>query len=414
MYKIDIKGPIVSNTVGFVYHWFGWDACCPKDVIDGLKKANGEDVVLEINSTGGVCVYGYEMYTAIMEYEGNVEAHVINAMSAASLPVCAADKALASDTAIFMIHNASSSASGDYRSMNLTADELNEYDAGIINAYVRKTGKSREELQLMMDAESYMSPQKAIENGFIDDYMFGDPNAAGEKKQKEKITNVGNAIALNATIPVMTEEQAQAVIAKIKCGDVVGEIDPSVKNDTLKPAIQGIGQTEIMKSAAEIAVQMNSDIGEVVNTQNCGEKTTSDKLDVNQKKEGEKNMTLQEFLDENPDAQNEVDTLVSNAREEGVKAERARIEGLDSIANSVTEEKLSEAKYGEEPIDAKTLAFNALKDDGIKASAYMDNAKDDSKESGVENVGCAGTDEDDPMDESDDLASHVNARKGGK
>lgn len=64
MYKIEIKGPIVSNTVGWLYHYLGWDACCPKDVIDGLEKANGDDVVLEINSGGGVCIYGYEMYTA--------------------------------------------------------------------------------------------------------------------------------------------------------------------------------------------------------------------------------------------------------------------------------------------------------------------------------------------------------------
>ena len=106
MHKIKVRGPIVSNDTAWIYNWLGWDAACPKQIEEGLEAAAGEDVVIEINSPGGVCVYGYEMYTAIMNYEGKVTANVISAMSAATLLVCAADEALISDTGIFMIHNA--------------------------------------------------------------------------------------------------------------------------------------------------------------------------------------------------------------------------------------------------------------------------------------------------------------------
>ena len=151
--KINIKGPIVSNDTAWIYNWFGWDAACPNDIRNGLEDAAGEDVVIEINSPGGVCVYGFEMYTALKEYEGNVTVHVISAMSAATLLVCAADEALISDTGMFMIHNAQSYAEGDYRDMQMEADALTEFNASIINAYVRKTGKTRDEIQALMDKE---------------------------------------------------------------------------------------------------------------------------------------------------------------------------------------------------------------------------------------------------------------------
>lgn len=399
MYKIEIKGPIVSNTVGWLYHYLGWDACCPKDVIDGLEKANGDDVVLEINSGGGVCIYGYEMYTAIMGYKGHVEAHVINAMSAASILVCAADRALASDTAIFMIHNASTSASGDCQIMDKTSEELKAYDDGIINAYVRKTGKSREELQKMMNAESYMSPQAAIENGFIDDYLFGDPNASSSQEEKQnKANQTGSTLVLNASVPVMSEEKAKEIIAKLNLNNINAEGD---SNDKIQ-IVQAIMGLEEKKTC-------------IVNEQDSGDLSTSDKSIVdNEEEKGECAMTLEEFLAQNPEAKKEVDKMVEDAKTDGVLAERKRMKGLDSIAASVTDEVLKEAKYGENPIDAQTMAFNALKADGMKASAYMQNAVEDSDKSGVNEVGGSESDSDDPVDDSDALASYVNKKKGGK
>ena len=99
MTKINVKGPIVSNDSAWLYRWLGWDACCVNDINTGLESANGDDVVIEVNSQGGLCTAGFEMYSAIRQYEGNVEVHVINACSAATFILCAADKVLMSDAA---------------------------------------------------------------------------------------------------------------------------------------------------------------------------------------------------------------------------------------------------------------------------------------------------------------------------
>lgn len=72
MTKINVKGPIVSNDSAWLYRWLGWDACCVNDINTGLESANGDDVVIEVNSQGGLCTAGFEMYSAIRQYEGNV------------------------------------------------------------------------------------------------------------------------------------------------------------------------------------------------------------------------------------------------------------------------------------------------------------------------------------------------------
>lgn len=384
--KINIKGPIVSNSLAWLYNWFGWDAASPDTLRKGLEEAAGDDVVIEINSPGGVCIYGYEMYTTLKEYEGKSTAHVISAMSAATLLVCAADEALISDTGIFMIHNVQSTAEGDYRDMQMEADALREFNAGIINAYVRKTGKSREEIQALMDNDSYMSPQTAIEQGFVDGYMFGDPNVRGD------VSNFATKV-LAAEFPVIPEEKAKAMIQAIKLAGAEGKMP---------------GLATLLSDSG--------DKGEVApvqpdNRQNIGGTAESDKS----KKGGKTNMSLAELLADDPEAKAELDAMIAKARAEGLNAERDRMKSLDAISGTVTAEALNDAKYGDNPIDGPALAYQAMVNGNKLAEAYMAAAKEDSKESGVDGVGIGTPDAgEEQTDEADEMAAHVNRTKGGK
>ena len=72
--KINVKGPIVGNDTAWFYNYLGWDCTSPKTISEALEEANGEEVILEINSPGGLVMYGYEMYTNLIEYKGKKEA----------------------------------------------------------------------------------------------------------------------------------------------------------------------------------------------------------------------------------------------------------------------------------------------------------------------------------------------------
>lgn len=407
MKKINIKGPIVSNEMAEFYEWIGWDAACPNTLRNGLEEADGDEVVIEINSPGGVCIYGYEMYTMLKEYEGKTTAHVISAMSAATLLVCASDEALISDTGIFMIHNVQSIAEGDYRDMQMEADALREFNAGIINAYVRKTGKSREEIQALMDIDSYMSPQTAIEHGFVDGYMFGDPN-----EKKDAVNLAAKIVATD--FPIIPEEKAKSIIRAIKLAEEKEGIPDlaSLKSksgvNNENPAVllsENVSNTSKSVANGEVALVQPD------NKQNIGGKAESDKS----KKGGKTNMSLAELLAEDPEAKAELDAMIAEARAEGLNAERARMKSLDAIAGTVTAEALNDAKYGDNPIDGPALAYQAMVNGNKLAEAYMAAAKEDSKESGVDGVGIGTPDAgEEQTDEADEMAAYVNKTKGGK
>lgn len=171
--KINLKGPIISNSDKEVYEYFGIEATCPKDILDSLPE-NGEDVEIEVNSNGGLVTMGSEMYTAIKAYQGNVTAKVVGmAASAASVAIMGAKKVVMSPTAQIMIHKASFRwISGNSDELQSAADALSSTDEAICNAYRKKTGLTNEELLDLMKKETFMSAKKAIELGFADEEMF--------------------------------------------------------------------------------------------------------------------------------------------------------------------------------------------------------------------------------------------------
>ena len=72
---------------------------------------------------------------------------------------------------MMMIHNPATMAFGDHTDMQRAMDMLNEVKESIINAYVIKTGQSRAKLSHLMDAETWMDANMAIELGFADDII---------------------------------------------------------------------------------------------------------------------------------------------------------------------------------------------------------------------------------------------------
>lgn len=61
---------------------------------------------------------------------------------------------------------------GDSDEMRRAIQMLDEVKESIINAYEIKTGLSRTRLSHLMDAETWMNANKALELGFCDEIMF--------------------------------------------------------------------------------------------------------------------------------------------------------------------------------------------------------------------------------------------------
>lgn len=205
MPKVNIKGTIVSNEDKWIYDWFGIESVSPKDVSKALNDANGQDIEVEINSGGGDIFAGSEIYTAIRSYKGNVQINIVGLAASAASVISMAGKSKITPTGMFMIHNVSSGAQGDYRDMEHSAEILKTANQSIANAYKEKTGLTNDELLALMDKETWMSAEDAVKNKFVDGIMFNN-----------QITNQKKLAFYNSTqvIPPTTIEKIRNTIKK--------------------------------------------------------------------------------------------------------------------------------------------------------------------------------------------------------
>ena len=173
--RIKLRGPLISNNQQEAYDWFGMEAVSAKSISNALPD-DGSDIVLEVNSNGGLVTVGSDIYTMLKQYPGNVTAEVTGmAASAASVAIMAADTVVISPTAQMMIHKALLGyVSGNSDDLDKASSALKASDQGIVSAYVAKTGKSEDEVMELMRNETYMSAQKAVELGFADEIMTFD------------------------------------------------------------------------------------------------------------------------------------------------------------------------------------------------------------------------------------------------
>ena len=150
--------------------WFD-DEVTPQLFKDELMSGSG-DITVWINSPGGDCVAAAQIYNLLMDYKGNITVKIDGiAASAASVVAMAGTKVLVSPVSMLMIHNPMTVAMGNSEEMQKAIEMLSEVKESIINAYEIKTNMSRAKISHLMDAETWMDANKAVELGFADEIM---------------------------------------------------------------------------------------------------------------------------------------------------------------------------------------------------------------------------------------------------
>lgn len=178
--KIDVKGAIVPDSDAWIYDLFGEANTSPAKVAQAIAEAEGEDLDIDINSGGGDVFAGSEIYSALRAYPGNINIHVVGlAASAASVIACAGHSDIA-PTAQLMVHNVSTYACGNYHDMDHASEMLQQANRAIAAAYVAKSGMAEQDALDLMDAETWLTAQDAVEYGLIDEIAGSKNSNAAE------------------------------------------------------------------------------------------------------------------------------------------------------------------------------------------------------------------------------------------
>jgi len=140
-----------------------------KQFIADLKTLKGLHVHLRINSPGGSVTEGINIFNALRRHEGGLTVH-IDALAASMASVVAMSGAptYIADNALMMIHNPWTITMGDSHELRRTADVLDKMKAGLLRAYTTKTGLNSEEVQTLMDDETWLDATECIALGFAD------------------------------------------------------------------------------------------------------------------------------------------------------------------------------------------------------------------------------------------------------
>lgn len=317
--KCNIKGTIISNGAKWIYDWLGIEATAPKDIEKVLDDANGEDVEFAINSGGGDVYAGSEMFTLIKKYPGDTTAEVLGiAASAASLPLCAVKTARISPTAQIMIHNAASGARGDHRAMQHSADVLKGWNDSISNAYMMKTGMSKEALLELMNQETWLTAEKALEMKFVNEIMF-----------TETSNSIVNAVSDSAVvIPEEVVNKLQNLLANLALKE--GSL-PSNMDDYRQQILNSVKKGDVTMDLEQILASLPEDQRTVVTNAIEASKTEG-------KKEAEAN-----FAEEKQTLQNKINTL-ENTNEENEEALLANVDPKIKAMIENAKQKEAEAK----------------------------------------------------------------------
>lgn len=181
--ELRIDGDLIDSDDAWIYEWLGIPSASPNAFREELKNYAGKNITVTIDSYGGSVYAGTGIYNALMKHRHD-GGHVTTVgdtkvMSAATVVFMAGEQRKLTPGCVFMVHNPLTYANGYASDMRHTADVLDEIKESILNAYELATGRSRQELSDLMDAETYMSAQTAIDNGFATEMLYADVQNSG-------------------------------------------------------------------------------------------------------------------------------------------------------------------------------------------------------------------------------------------
>lgn len=172
--SVEVKGYIIQDEDQMIYDWFGIGATSPSAIKKAIAEANGQPLDVEISTCyGGDIFAGSNIYSALRSYAGGVRIHVTGLAASAASVIAMAGPSDMSPTAMLMVHRVSGTAEGNYHAMDGSSEMLQNADRAIAAAYVAKSGMEEKDALKMMDRETWITAQQAVDLKLVDSVAGG-------------------------------------------------------------------------------------------------------------------------------------------------------------------------------------------------------------------------------------------------
>ena len=327
--------------------WFG-DEVTPKQFADELHAlGNVQEITVRINSGGGDVFAATAIGNMLEQCGANVIAKIDGlCASAATIVACHCNKVIAANDSTYMIHPVKMGLFGyaDATMIQQFLDAISAITDNIVSLYAKKTGKKKEVVSEQMDNTSWFTAEEAKANGYIDELV-------DDEEDDAVIENRGGFLVVNSV------------------------------------------ETHIPFNDAPKYVQDNAAAAPAAG---CIDNTSPDPDPVDTNHKEVKAMEIKTVEDLRKEYPELVDQIEAAAAEEAANNERQRIRDIEEMCLTGSEEFANEAKF-DKPISAADYAMQAVKNakeaEAAKKTSYLNSAKEDVANSGMDGVASEASDD---------------------
>lgn len=178
-----------------------------------------DEITVYINSYGGEVAEATAIYNQLRSNPAKVTTVCSGfACSAASVVFMAGEARLMHRASRLMIHNAMVTANGNAEALRKAAEDLDSVNELSITAYMDRVTISEEELRGLMDAETWIRPEDAVEMGFATGIAEDEDGEHPGQSAREAVLRALDGLSREKREPERREPQKNKILKLFEGG----------------------------------------------------------------------------------------------------------------------------------------------------------------------------------------------------
>lgn len=150
-----------------------------------IKSLDADTINVMIDSYGGVVSEGWAIYNELRRHPARIHTYGTGFVASAALyPFMAGDERYAMEPSAYFFHRMLSGAAGNAEDLHKTANELEKLGEISRAAFTENTRLSAEEVLALEQAETWLSPQEALDLGIATAVLRREDTAAVTQSAK--------------------------------------------------------------------------------------------------------------------------------------------------------------------------------------------------------------------------------------
>ncbi len=216
------------------YDWWTGEGVTAKRVSAALRQIGDKPVTVVINSPGGDFFEGVTIYNLLRAHPAKVTVQILGiAASAASVIAMAGDDIQIAKLGFIMIHNTQWVAAGDRHVMYETGDIMKVFDGTCAEMYAERSEQDLATVQKMLDDETWLGGQGAVDKGFADRVTDFDVQASGATNSKPALYRLEAALASGKPLPRSERRKLIKELSEGMPGAAPQNVMPSADDDAI-------------------------------------------------------------------------------------------------------------------------------------------------------------------------------------